>query len=222
MFNSTLPIQRLFVLALLAVVSIGLGIWLGQRLSADRASMHAPLTVEAGTVFPQPRAIRDFALTDQEGNPFTLADLRDHWSFLFFGYTHCPDVCPMALSAMREVFTLLGETSRAQEHVQMVFVSVDPSRDTPEQLRSYVEYFHPEFIGVSGEETQLQALTRQLSIVYMKVPGTTAEDYLIEHSAVILLVDPQARVYAVFSSPYDPMKISTAFRQIRQHYEADS
>jgi protein SCO1/2 len=156
-------------------------------------------------VLPEPRVIADFALFDDEGAAFSLDNLRGHWSLIFFGFTHCPDVCPTALLDLKQIHEeLLQIRGDAATPHQVLFVSVDPERDTAEQLHSYVNYFHSDFIGVTGPEEQLGPLTMQLGIAYRveaHEPGST--QYNVDHSISIMLTDPEGRLHGVFPAPHD-------------------
>ncbi len=138
----------------------------------------------------------------------------------FFGYTHCPDVCPTALSMLAQVMKKLEKDSTLDTLPQVIFISVDPERDTPELLKKFVPYFHPDFIGVTGDPQQLLLLTRQLGIMYGKAPGDDADDYLVDHSASIILFDPDGNFLALFGMPHDPNLIAQEFVAIKNYYEA--
>ena len=179
-----------------------------------------PPQLKQGTLLPSAKAIADFQLTDQHGKPFTRNNLMGKWSFAFFGYTHCPDVCPTALSMLAQVMKKLEKDSTLNTLPQVIFVSVDPERDTPELLAQYLPYFNPDFIGVTGDPQQLLPLTRQLGIMYGKAPGDNADDYLVDHSASIILFDPDGNFLALFGMPHDPDLIAQEFVAIKNYYEA--
>lgn len=134
---------------------------------------------------------RDFALTDADGKPRTLADYRGKAAVLFFGYTQCPDVCPTTLAALADTMKTLGPDA---DRVQVLFVTVDPDRDTAELLKQYVPAFDPRFVGLRGDAKQLEAVAKEFRIVYQKVPGATPETYTMDHSAGLFLFDPQGRL----------------------------
>lgn len=156
-----------------------------------------------------------FSLQGPRG-PLTDADLRGGWSFLFFGYTQCPDICPTALALMKEV----GAALTADKAVppaptfRVVFVSVDPRRDNAELLRQYLAAFDPAFIGASGDDAALAPLAAALGIYYRRNDATDAKHYTVDHSAAIHLIDPQGRLAAVFSPPQDAAKIVADYRRI--------
>lgn len=171
-------------------------------------------------MLPEARAIADFSLLDQDNTPFTQENLRGHWTFAFFGYTHCPDVCPNTLALLGSVQRELEQKLDPQEMPQVVFVSVDPERDTPELLKKFVPYFHESFIGVTGEPEQINRLARQLGILYMKADDGDKDNYLVDHSAAIILLNPQGQFQAVFGVPHDVQSIQTDFLAIKRYYEA--
>ena len=192
---------------LVAIAALSLGLWLG--LQQFQTRMQAPPPLRSATTLNPPRALQDFALTGDDGGPFTLESLREHWTFLSIGYTHCPDVCPTTLATFNAVDQ---QTVSAAQRPEFLFVSVDPERDTPEKLGQYVTYFNPDFHGATGDQDALKNFTGQLGLIYGKVEGeNTALDYLVDHSASILLIDPLGRLAAIFSAPHDPTAIAQDF-----------
>lgn len=152
-----------------------------------------------GTALATPRAIGAFRLTDQRGREFTPDVLRGRWSLVFAGFSHCPDACPTTLTLLNSVDERLRARGGA---IQVVFLSVDPERDTVERLVGYVGHFNPRFVAVTGARAQIDALCRDLGIAYVRNPGVGG-DYTVDHSAALVLVDPQARVAGYFTPPHD-------------------
>jgi len=134
---------------------------------------------------------KDFSLTDHNGQARRLADFRGKAVVLFFGYTQCPDVCPTTLATMREAMTLLGEDAK---RVQVLFVTIDPARDTPALLAQYVPAFHPGFLGLYADEKGTAALAKDFKVFYAKQPGSTPGSYSIDHSTGSYAFDPQGRL----------------------------
>jgi protein SCO1/2 len=134
---------------------------------------------------------RDFALTDHTGKPRTLADFRGKVVVLFFGYTHCPDVCPTTLSELVEAKKRLGPDG---DKVQVLFVTVDPERDTRELLAQYVPAFDPSFLGLYGNAEALSRTAKEFRIFYQKQPGRTPDAYTMDHSAGTFVFDPEGRL----------------------------
>lgn len=216
------PRQRgrtpVIVLLSIAIASLAAGLGISHYLSARNAQA-VPQGVIAAVLPGKGKALPDFQLKDDAGHPFDLATLQGHWSFLFFGYTHCPDVCPLTLNVFAAVENTLRKGPGGIGKTRFVFVSVDPGRDTPAVLGQYVHYFSPDFIGVTGAATEIATLTRRLGVMYSieKAPGDTG-DYTVNHSAHVLLIDPTGSLRAVFSPPHDPGLIADSFRKIRHFY----
>ena len=213
---------------LLLLILIAAGLLAGNLL---HLSLHAPSNTQPNTLdapalhvttlLPEPRVFSDFHLLDSSGQAFTLARLKNHWSFIFFGYMNCPDICPATLSIMQQVWRQLREHKADMKQLQMIFVSVDPGRDQPQQLQDYVNYFDPAFIGVTGNLDEIDKLVNQAGILY----GYEDEDedtgnYVVNHSTQILLFDPQARLYATLSPPFESETIVHDLQSI-QHYYGD-
>jgi protein SCO1/2 len=145
-----------------------------------------------------------------------LNNLKGHWSLVFFGYTHCPDVCPTTLTVLKSVKQQLVTHQQETVNTQYVFISVDGRRDTTSVLANYMNYFDPTFIGLNGTEEQIKGLTGQLGVVYMQVAGSSPDNYLVDHSASILLFDPLGRMIALFSAPHTTEGITSRYLAIRQ------
>lgn len=187
--------QNLFI-AVAATVALVSGYYLGNLASGKKPEL------QTATLIPEPRPLQDFSLIDGNGEAFTLDSLKGHWNLMFFGYTHCPDICPVALSSMVEVNKALDDDTL--EQVQTVFVSVDPKRDTPAHLKEYVGFFDPAFVGATGEDTELRALTKQLALNYRIQEPDEKGDYLVDHSAWLIIVNPDGEFHAVISGSHYP------------------
>jgi len=168
-----------------------------------------------GVLRPEPKPLQAFELSDQYGQAFNLDSLKGKWSFVFFGYTYCPDICPTTLSTLTGVIKQLQADPHRLSNIQVAFVSVDPQRDTPDLLESYLKYFNEAFQGVTGAVQDIDSLTRQFGAGYMKEPETVPGQYLVSHTSSIFLVDPHGQLLAAFSPPHDPNTIVEQFLQIR-------
>ncbi|MFW6340539.1 MAG: SCO family protein [Wenzhouxiangella sp.] len=189
---------RIFLIAVIMVAALAAG------LVASRFMIERTQDLRAAQLFPTPRALTDFQMETAAGEPFTRADLEGQWSLLFFGFTNCPDICPDTLAMLSQSMEQL-RLMRREELPQVVFVSVDPERDQGELLADYVQWFDPEFVAVTGPEEQLQALTRQLGIVYFREqPDEQTGFYNVDHSAAVLIIDPQGRLHGRFGHPLVP------------------
>jgi protein SCO1 len=143
-------------------------------------------------------------LVDQDGRARTQEDFKGHLTVLLFGFTHCPDLCPTTLSNLSEALDQLGED---RDRVQIAFITVDPERDTPEVLRDYVSGFGPNFVGLTGEPVAIRKAAKTFKVFSQKIP-LPGGDYTMDHSAVIYVVDPQARVRLMFSANRQPEDIA--------------
>ena len=192
-----------------SAVALGLiaALVIGLRRSDDPPSI-------AGFVYPEPKAISPFSLSKQDGRPFDLESLKGKWSFVYFGYTYCPDVCPTTLAELARARKLLQQGG-ADAATQYVFVSVDPQRDTPQRLAQYVAFFDPTFLGATGGDEALSGLTRQIGVAYAFPEGKKGDRYAVDHSSIVALFDPNARLHAVFTPPQEAQGIAEGFRKIR-------
>jgi len=189
--------------ALVGILSAAAGFGLWQLRHEGPEGMTAALRI-----LPEPRTIAEFSLIDQDGAPFSLGRLNGKWSLLFFGFTHCPDVCPSAMYDLDRVHQALVGKNRDDAGHQVIFVSVDPERDGPERLREYAAYFNPDFIAATGTQEQLAPLTRQLGVAYRIEPHEPgSSSYSVDHSASVMLTDPQGRLYGIFPAPLDAEKM---------------
>jgi protein SCO1/2 len=144
---------------------------------------------------------RDFALTGHDGRPRTLADFRGKVVVLFFGYMHCPDVCPTTLATLAEAMRRLGDDAA---RVQVLFVTVDPERDTPDLLARYVPAFHPTFLGLSGDADATARVAKDFRVFYEKRAGSAPQTYTVDHSAGTYIYDPQGRLRVYVSYGQGP------------------
>lgn len=187
------------------------------RITAPQQLSLGQLRELGAVVFEAPRSFKTEQLHDQNGEPFDASRWQGKWSLLFFGYTYCPDVCPTTLAMLRNVKQALAPEQ--QQDTQVVLVSVDPARDTNDRLAQYVEYFDPDFIGVSGEFLDLQRFGQQLNSAFTKVPGG-GDDYLIDHSANIVLINPRGDYQGFIKPPFQVEQLTYAYEQLRVNYQS--
>lgn len=171
-----------------------------------------------GLLVKQPVPVPEFNLVDQYNKPFTAERLKGAWTFLFFGYTHCPDVCPTTLTELDDAANQLKDLQTAERKIQYVFISVDPGRDTPKMLGDYVSYFDAKFIAATGKDDELKQLANPLGIKFARGIGTDTE-YFVNHSSAMLLIDPQGRYYAHFRAPHYSEEIVESFKQVVTYAE---
>ncbi len=147
-----------------------------------------------GLYLDSPTQATDFTLTSQTGEPVSLSDLRGKLVLLYFGYTFCPDVCPTTLSTLNQALELMGKKA---DDVQVVMVSVDPERDTPEVLANYLSNFNPSFMGLTGTHDQIASAATGLGVFFEKHEGSAATGYLVDHTASVMALDQQGRLRLV-------------------------
>lgn len=174
-----------------------------------------------GFLWPNPKTLTAFELGATQKSNLNLERLKGRWTFLFFGYTFCPDVCPTTLSTMAKVTERL-RAKEGEEDVQVVFVSVDPARDALDHLSEYLGYFDKTFIGATAPLEQLDSFTRQLGILHFRDAPDDNGNYLVDHTASILLIDPGLRFVGVFQAPHSAEKITSAYLSIKDFVESQS
>ncbi|MSQ92626.1 MAG: SCO family protein [Gammaproteobacteria bacterium] len=173
----------------------------------------APLELEQATMLDVARPLSQLELVDQAGRAFQRDSLRGRWTLMFFGFTNCPDVCPTTLTALAEIRRKLKDLP-AGDLPAVVFVSVDPERDTTEALGRYVAHFDPQFLGVTGLPGAIEALTHDLGVAVSMGPVSQEGNYTVDHSAAIFLIDPSAAFTAVFGGPHLADVIARDYRSI--------
>lgn len=166
------------------------------------------------TVFPRPREIAPFSLLAHNGEPFELADLVGSWSFIFFGFTNCPDVCPTTLSVLAQAERLINQgNSEYESGFKGVLITVDPERDDIATLGRYVSAFSANFIGVGGESGDLARLARQLHVAFAKLPGAE-ESYQVTHSTHIVIVNPMGHYHGFIKMPHQVDTVVLTYRSL--------
>lgn len=194
---------------LVAIVAIAAGLLLSRAL-LDRSS--AP-TLAKATLLDPARPLPPMAFVDQDGQPFGLDQLRGHWSILFFGFTFCPDVCPTTLALLAQVEKQLADLP-SEQRPQVVLVSVDAKRDTPERLAQYVKSFSPTFTGITaGDQPAVEEFAMKLGVpvAISPLPG---DNYTVDHSAAIFIIDPSGALRALSSTPHNVPIIAEDYRSI--------
>ncbi len=200
---------RLILFATLALAAFLGGIQIARLFQGGE-----PAPAIDGLLWPNPPAIGEFSLRDANGGNVDPAHLRGHWTLLFFGFTHCPDVCPTTLATLKQVKSQLADLAAFANHGQILFVSVDPARDDPATLKQYTAYFDPAIIAATAPPEQLTELTRQLGVIYAKVETADPATYTMDHTASILLIDPNLRLIGVFSPPHEAAGVAQRVRAI--------
>jgi protein SCO1/2 len=182
------------IVALVLGIALAAGIFLATTLKK-------PQELQTAFVLPLPGELPEFSLLDQSGNTVTADTFRGHWDLVFFGFTHCPDICPATMQILASAKAALAD-SGFETLPRIVLVSVDPERDTPEILGRYVDYFGAGNLAVTGELAEVRKLTTALGIYFEKTPAS-GESYGVDHSAAVIVIDPRARFQALFSAPHN-------------------
>jgi len=210
---TTKPTGRIWLTVglILLFIAIVLGSFI-HRIQQPRVMTQTEMRANGLFLFETPRDPGAFALVDHRGEPFTAGRLEGGWTLLFFGFTHCPDICPTTMSFLADLHRQLESTEAADTRV--VMVTVDPARDTPEALADYVPYFHPDFVGVTGEFLDILSFAQTFNAPFRKV---TAEDgsYQVDHSANVILVNPRGDYHGFFRAPLDLAKVKVTYRSAR-------
>jgi len=200
--------RALVAVAVLAGALVG-----GAAALVFTSARTAPPVLEQATLFETPRPLPGFALVDQAGRAYDRERMRGRWTLLFFGFVNCPDICPTTLVTLAEVRRAVADLPAA-ERPDVVFTSVDPARDKPAVLARYVAHFDPAFTGITGSDRSIEVLTRQLGVAVIIGPPAADGSYAVDHSAAIFLIDPEARLIAVFGTPHEAGAIARDYRSI--------
>ncbi|MDG9930245.1 SCO family protein, partial [Pseudomonas sp. GD04042] len=194
------------VLVLAAVVALVVGLTVNKVLNSKGDGTDKVALLDAGIVLlPQSRSLPDLTLTNQEGQAVTANQLEGKWSLLFFGYTFCPDICPATLAQMRQLQGMLP--AEAKERLRVVLVTVDPHRDTPEQLKKYLAYFDPGFQGLTGSQEDIQKLASAVSIPFIPA-DTSKENYTVDHSGNLVIIGPDGSQRGFIRAPVNVDKLA--------------
>lgn len=206
------PIARTVALCLL-FVAIVLGM-LYHSVTREPTLSEDELRELGVFILPRPRELAPFELTTHTGQPYTVASLQGHWSFIFFGFTNCPDICPtsMAVMGIAERELAAGDAA-AETSFQGVLVTVDPERDDAATLGRYVEAFSPRLLGVRGDREATAGLATQLNVAFAQVPDA-AGGYQVDHTANIVIVNPRGHYHGFIRMPHKAETLVAAYRSL--------
>lgn len=203
----TIAVLVLFMLAVLA--------GLIHKINQPRILTHAELRANGAIQLQHPRVLDEFELIADSGEPYKTSALEGRWTLVFFGFTHCPDVCPTTLTTLNNLYQSLDDATRKDTDV--LLVSVDPQRDKPQLLRDYVDYFNSDFSGITGEFFNLKRFANQLNVPFNKVTLKNG-DYTVDHGSQIVLINPRGHYHAFFKAPLDPVKIKLTYLSMRESF----
>ncbi len=212
--SATATQKRGIIKTVIVLVIIMCAILLGflNKMLTPRILSAEELRVNGVILFDPPRIIKEFSLVDHRGENFTKSDLEGKWTLMFFGFTHCPDICPTTLAKLAQLTKGLDEKTLSKLHV--VMVSVDPARDSVEKLAEYVPFFHPDFTGVTGEFMDILSFSRNVNVVFNKV--VTGDDYTVDHSGNIVLVNPEGHYQGFIKPPFELARLKSSVLSLVQ------
>ena len=203
------------------IIIAGLAIWLA-------SNPKPPVMPFPGvTILPKPLTLSDFQLTSHKGETFTNEGLEDKWSIMFFGFTHCPDICPTTLAMLNKFYKTPDINS---PDLQIIFVSADPIRDTPQRLADHVNYYNKEFIGITAPSVDvIKKFGEEVGVIFdYETPDhelitdlstlTPDSKYNVEHNASIFIIDPKARLVADILPPHTTARLSETYQLVKEYY----
>ena len=212
---------KIVLILLIAMLGLALG---AQFFSWEDSTEDSPQDTQESTLddpalaarLASPKTLTSFQLTAHDQKPLNIERLKGKWTLLFFGYTHCPDVCPTTLTELAQTAQQLEPS--VLKDTQFIFVSVDPRRDSPESLGEYVGYFNEHFLGATGSIEALAVLVRQLDSKF-SLGTNPAGEPIVNHSSAMLLIDPQVRYYARLKAPHYAEEVRTQYLALRKDYQ---
>ena len=195
------------IIAFILLVVYGFTWRIGQPVIMSKEE----LQINGAIVLDKPRIFSDFELVDHRREVFNKERMKGIWSIVFFGFSHCPDICPTTLAMLNDTYSKLKDNEK--ERLQIVMISLDSERDTVEKLAEYVPYFNKEFIGVTGNKHLIRRLTAELNVAYNQVP-LGGDDYTVDHSTQLILVNPMGHYHGFFKAPHTEITMRSTWRSI--------
>lgn len=196
---------------ILIIISAGIAGFIASNRYFDKVT---DVNYKSLLIYPQAKAFSGFKLTNQNNKTITIDDFANHWTLMFFGFTSCPDVCPTTLTELQKVYKKL-KLHIPNKMPQLLFVSVDPDRDTPEVLKNYIDFFNPEFNAATTDVSNLMALTTQIGVAYhVEDHENTKVNYSVDHTAAIFVVNPEKQLYGIFPTPHKESDITADLLQL--------
>ena len=219
-----MKIRHGIILSISALIAAGAGIWMGQQ-STDNSQIDIKPDAIQGAIYPAAKVINDFSLVNQNSEKITKTSFINKWSLIFVGYTHCQDVCPTTMAVMNQVSEIMQQQSIQPPRI--VFLSIDPERDTAELLKPYVTYFNKNFIGLTGSIEEVTKLSIQLNAVFRKSPGSpgssgeiSKDNYLMDHSSALMLINPDGNLQSILTAPHTPGSIIESIIKSQAYFKA--
>lgn len=211
------PLAAALLVLVIVIGATSLGFLTSKFSSEQKTSAQTPQI--PGLFWPNPKQLGQFSALDQNNQNFELSGFENKWSLIFFGFTHCPDICPITLNLMKQAEAIISERDDLA-NTQFVFVSTDPKRDTPEAMKTYINYFNSDFIGLTGDP-QIESLNRQIGVVSILGEPDEKGDYTVDHSASMFIIDPKGRIVGKLSPPHVLNNTINIYTGIREFIEAN-
>ncbi len=209
--------NHIIILTIAALLALIAGATLN-RLTSSNNEMKPPSI--QGAIYSKARVLSNFNLLNQDSKKVTKDNLLNQWSLVFIGYTHCPDVCPTTMAMLKQTVSVMNKNGLTPPKI--IFLTVDPERDTVDVLKPYVNYFNEDFIALTGDLAEIKKLSLQLNSVFQKSPGVdgkiTATDYLMDHSSALMLINPQGNLQSVLTTPHTPENIMNSIEKSKNYY----
>ena len=204
------PGVRTTVLACTALIAIVMAMFLFKINRAPLVSDDA-LRGNGVVLLPRPRDISPFEFIDAKGKPFTNANINGQWSLVYFGYTYCPDACPTTLRDLSKALPAVRKAladQNVKSNVQVVFISVDPERDTTARIDEYLHFFAPDFVGATSTREKLASMATQVNVTFGKIPGTTPDSYAVDHPINLVLINPNGHYQGFLRPPFTAARLT--------------
>jgi len=192
---------------LIAIDFVILGIIIFGYFALIRPISHPAIKIN-GIYINKPRDLPEIDLIDHHGKALTKARFKDHWTLVFFGFTHCPMICPTTLDALNKMYAILNARLAPRLLPQVIFITIDPANDSIERLKQFINSYNPQFIGARTDSSKIKNIETQLSITVSKINGN------ISHNTDILLINPKAQIQAYFPYPHYPEKMAADYQKI--------
>lgn len=206
------------LLIVVAVVAMSAGLWLA-KLQPEKVQNVPHIQ---GAIYPDAKEISPFNLLTHQNKIFMQSGFIGQWNLIFVGYTHCPDVCPTTLGLLNEVDRIYKEQNL--DSVKIYFLTIDPDRDSVQVMQEYIHYFNNDFTGLTGNQTEINKLVRNLNAVYRKAPGLSgkisADDYLMDHSSALMLINPDGKLQSILTAPHSTNSIITSIITSQTYYKS--
>lgn len=208
---------KILIAVLASAVLVSGGLLIVMLMAVNKVTPDQ-LRNDALFVYDTPIILDEFNLVNHDEEAFTNESLQGRWSLIFFGYTYCPDICPITLASIKQFYDLLNDSSDTTD-VQVIMVSVDPERDTSEVLGNYVRYFNPDFIGATGDYTDVYRMARNMNLTF-NYTRIDDDNYLVNHNGEVMLIDPLGNNVGFLKAPYEPQKMLDNFQAIKSYSES--